>query len=304
MKADYIAVDWGSSQLRAWRIASGECTAQQSAPQGIKFVGNGQHEAVLRTLLAPWWQWIVAERVPVLMAGMIGSDSGWLDSGYQALPLEVSAIAQGCIPVPTSLPIQLWLRPGLALRRKDRANVMRGEEVQLLGALACVQADIYLFPGTHSKWVKPLRNADEVTIESFTTAMTGELYQLLLQHSLLGKGLPNEGAFDQPAFTRGVEEALQGDEGLINRLFYARSRRLLGYMPPEAVASWLSGALIGEELAQLARRWPTSNTLALVGDAPLTGHYLTACQLAGWQATVLDAQTAMLNGFRRIYAAL
>jgi 2-dehydro-3-deoxygalactonokinase len=304
MKADYIAVDWGSSQLRAWRIENGECTAQQSAPQGIKFVGKGQHEAVLRTLLAPWWEWIVAQQVPVLMAGMIGSDSGWLDSGYQALPLEVNAIAEGCIPVPTSLPIKLWLRPGLALRHKERANVMRGEEVQLLGALACLQADIYLFPGTHSKWVKPLRREAAITIESFSTAMTGELYQLLLQHSLLGKGLPSEGAFDSSAFSQGVEEALQSDEGLINRLFYARSRRLLGYMAPEAVASWLSGALIGEELAQLARHWPTSSTLALVGDTPLTGHYLTACQLAGRQATVLDAQTAMLNGFRRIYAAL
>lgn len=301
---NFIAIDWGSSQLRAWRIENGECTAQQSAPQGIKFVGSGQHEAVLRTLLAPWWQWIVAEQVPVLMAGMIGSDSGWLDSGYQALPVAVNALARGCISVPTSLPIRLWLRPGLALCHKDRANVMRGEEVQLLGALACLQADIYLFPGTHSKWVKPLCNAGEVTIENFTTAMTGELYQLLLQHSLLGKGLPSEGAFDPSAFTRGVQEALHSDEGLINRLFYARSRRLLGYMPPEAVASWLSGSLIGEELAQLARRWPTCNTLALVGDDPLTGYYLTACQLAGRQATIVDAQTAMLNGFRRIYAAL
>lgn len=304
MKADYIAVDWGSSQLRAWRIESGECTAQQSAPQGIKFVGSGQHEAVLRTLLSPWWEWIVAQRVPVLMAGMIGSDSGWLDSGYQTLPLEVTAIAQGCIAVPSSLPTPLWLRPGLALCHKERANVMRGEEVQLLGALACLRADIYLFPGTHSKWVKPLRTGSEVTIESFTTAMTGELYQLLLQHSLLGKGLPGEEVFDQPAFTQGVEEALQAEEGLINRLFYARSRRILGFMPPEAVASWLSGALIGEELAQLARCWPTTHTLALVGDAPLTDRYLSACQLAGRQATVIGAQTAILNGFRRIYAAL
>ncbi len=304
MKANYIAVDWGSSQLRAWRIENGECAAQRSVPQGIKFVGPGQHEAVLRTLLAPWWEWVVSEQTPVLMAGMIGSDSGWLDSGYQALPLAANAIAKGCIAVPSTLPIPLWLRPGLALRRKEWANVMRGEEVQLLGALACAPADIYVFPGTHSKWVMPLRWGEEVVIEGFSTAMTGELYQLLLQHSLLGKGLPSGSEFDMQAFGRGVEESLQSEEGLINRLFYARSRRLLGYLAPTAVASWISGTLIGEELAQLARRWPITGTLALVGDAPLTERYLDACRLAGRQATIIDAHTAMLNGFRRIYAAL
>jgi 2-dehydro-3-deoxygalactonokinase len=301
---NFIAIDWGSSQLRAWRIEKGACTAQQCVPQGIKFVGSGQHEAVLRTLLAPWWEWIVTAEVPVLMAGMIGSDSGWLDSGYQALPQAASAISRGCIAVPSSLPIQLWLRPGLALRQKERANVMRGEEVQLLGALDCAQADIYVFPGTHSKWVKPFHRGEEIVINAFSTAITGELYQLLLQHSLLGAGLPREDAFDVQAFTRGVEESLHSEEGLINRLFYARSRRLLGYLPATAVASWLSGTLIGEELAQLARHSLATDTLALVGDAPLTDHYLTACRLAQRQATVVDAQTAMLNGFRRIYAAL
>lgn len=303
MTANYIAIDWGSSHLRAWRIENGACVAQQQTAQGIKFVEPGSHDAVLMALLAPWRAWIEARQIPVLMAGMVGSDSGWLDSGYQRLPLPVEAIAAGCIAVPSSLRSPVWLRPGLAQWEEEGANVMRGEEVQLLGALACGQADIYLFPGTHSKWVKPSLQADGVLIEDFSTAITGELYQLLLQHSLLGKGLA-EGENDPQAFADGVQASLRGDDSLLNRLFYARSRRVLGYLAAASVASWLSGVLIGEELAQLVRRWPQSERLALVGDAPLVTHYLAACHIAGKKAVVIEAQVAMLNGFGRIYAAL
>ncbi|MDW5502399.1 2-dehydro-3-deoxygalactonokinase [Pseudomonas lundensis] len=303
MTANYIAIDWGSSHLRAWRIENGACVAQQQTAQGVKFVEPGSHDAVLMALLAPWRAWIEEKQIPVLMAGMIGSDSGWLDSGYQSLPLPVAAIAAGCIAVPSSLRSPVWLRPGLALQEPGRANVMRGEEVQLLGALTCLQADIYLFPGTHSKWVKPRIQADGLLIEDFSTAITGELYQVLLQHSLLGKGLPADEE-DPQAFADGVQASLRGEDSLLNRLFYARSRRVLGYLPAASVASWLSGVLIGEELAQLARRWPQSETLALVGDAPLVTHYLAACRMAGQKAEVIEAQVAMLNGFGRIYAAL
>ena len=303
MTANYIAIDWGSSHLRAWRIENGECVAHQQTAQGVKFVEPGSHDQVLMALLAPWRAWIEARQIPVLMAGMIGSDRGWLDSGYQKLPLPVTAIAAGCIAVPSSLRSPVWLRPGLALQEEERANVMRGEEVQLLGALACQQADVYLFPGTHSKWVKPVASSQGTYIEDFSTAITGELYQLLLQHSLLGQGLP-ESESDPQAFADGVLASLRGEDSLLNRLFYARSRRVLGYLAGASVASWLSGALIGEEFAQLVRRWPQSETLALVGDEPLVTHYLTACHIAGKKAVVVEAQVAMLNGFGRIYAAL
>lgn len=300
---DFIAIDWGSSHLRAWRVENGECVAQQQTAQGIKFVAAGSHDKVLTTLLAPWREWIEARQIPVLMAGMVGSDSGWLDSGYQTLPLEIGAIAAGCIAVPSSLRSPVWLRPGIALRESGNANVMRGEEVQLLGALACVTADIYLFPGTHSKWVKPNLRSEGIFIDAFSTSMTGELYQLLLQHSLLGKGVP-ESEFEPQAFAEGVQTSLQGQDGVLNRLFYARSGRLLNFLPATAVASWLSGVLLGEELVQLARRWPATDTLAVVGDMPLVTHYLAACELAGRKATVIAAQTASLNGFSKIYAAL
>jgi 2-dehydro-3-deoxygalactonokinase len=303
MTANYIAIDWGSSHLRAWRIENGACVAQQQTAQGVKFVEPGSHDAVLVALLAPWRAWIDARQIPVLMAGMVGSDSGWLDSGYQRLPLPVEAIAAGCIAVPSSLRSPVWLRPGLALWVEGRANVMRGEEVQLLGALTCRQADVYLFPGTHSKWVKPRLLADGVLIEAFSTAITGELYQLLLQHSLLGKGVATDDN-DPKAFADGVLASLQGEDSLLNRLFYARSRRILGYLSAASVASWLSGVLIGEELAQLMRQWPQSETLALVGDAPLVTYYLAACHIAGKKAEIIEAQVAMLNGFGRIYAAL
>ena len=303
MTANYIAIDWGSSHLRAWRIENGECVAHQQTAQGVKFIEPGSHDQVLMALLAPWRAWIEARQIPVLMAGMIGSDRGWLDSGYQKLPLPVTAIAAGCIAVPSSLRSAVWLRPGLALPEEERANVMRGEEVQLLGALACQQADVYLFPGTHSKWVKPAISPQGAWIAEFSTAITGEMYQLLLQHSLLGQGLP-EGESDPQAFADGVLASLRGEGSLLNRLFYARSRRVLGYLPAASVASWLSGVLIGDELAQLARRWPQSELLALVGDTPLVTHYLAACRIAEQKAVVVEAQVAMLNGFGRIYAAL
>lgn len=300
---NFIAIDWGSSNLRGWRVENGQCVAHLHSDRGIKTISDQQFEAELLSFIAPWREWIEANQIPLLMAGMVGSDLGWLDSGYQLLPMLVTEIATGMISLPCSLKTQVWLRPGLAVNEPRQANVMRGEEVQFLGALKMQPADVYLLPGTHSKWIQPLMLEGDIYLNRFSTIMTGELYQLLMNHSLIGQGVPDDG-FCREAFATGVLEAGQDAAAVIRQIFYGRSRRVLGFLAEEQVSSWLSGLLIGHELTQLKACYAQGSQFALVGDLPLADYYRQAAELSGCHAVIVDAQSATLNGFRSIYAAL
>lgn len=136
---------------------------------------------------------------PVVMAGMVGSNVGWKVAPYLPVPANFSAIGEQL----TSVGDKMWIVPGLCVSRDDNHNVMRGEETQLLGARALSPSSVYVMPGTHCKWVL----ADGEQIHDFRTVMTGELHHLLLRHSLVGAGLPEQ--INAPdAFTAGLERGL------------------------------------------------------------------------------------------------
>ena len=170
---------------------------------------------------------------------------------------------------------------------------MCGEETQLLGAMELAPAECYVLPGTHCKWVQ----VTDGMVRHFTTAMTGELHHLLMTQSLIGKGLPAQQA-DEAAFEQGLEKGL-AQPSLISELFVARAARVLGALAATSVSDYLSGLLIGAEVATLGQRYRTSG-VTLVGDPALNARYSRAMRARGMTVNSCSGDEALLGGMARI----
>jgi 2-dehydro-3-deoxygalactonokinase len=274
-----IAVDWGTSSFRAYRLAAGGAVVEsRNAAKGILAVPAGKFPEVLEEQIGDW---IGQGEAPVVMSGMVGSRQGWVEVPYVPCPAGYAEIAAAMRKVRDGV----WVVPGVSCR--DAAgvpDVMRGEEVQILGA---GRDGLFCLPGTHSKWVE----VEEGRLKRFSTHMTGEVYAVLKQHSILGR-MMEEGAADANAFAQGVARAGH-DGGLLHHLFGVRTRGLMGELGAAASASYLSGILIGHELGNVRAR-----ELCLLGAPALTGLYEAAAALLGMKAQALDPHAAARGLFR------
>lgn len=269
--AGLIGLDWGTSSLRAYRLdADGAVAEVRTRPWGIRQLPEGGFDAALAELTTGW------PALPRLACGMVGSRNGWCEVPYLDLPADVRALGRALHPFAAGDGRTLHLVPGL--RNPRGPDVMRGEETQLFGALArdpsLAAHATFVLPGTHSKWA----SVHDGAVVDFSTAMTGELFALLRQHSILGAGT-GDGAADPEAFARGVVAARDsGATGGLSRLFSTRALMLDGTLAPASVADYLSGLLLGEELrAQLASgRFRVDTPIQLIGDAALCARYRAA----------------------------
>ncbi len=282
-----IAIDWGTSSARAYALdANGTVVSERSAPLGIQRISDGRFADALATLCGG----AIPEGVPLLASGMIGSRQGWVEAPYCACPAGFAAIAAGLVGVSGT---DLRIVPGLICRDSDGTpDVMRGEETQIFGALAedDTVPRVIVLPGTHCKWAI----VRDSRVETFATFMTGELYAVLRAHSILGR-LAMDTA-DDAALARGVRASLRDDAALSRDLFSARTLALTGALASEGVADYLSGLLLGAEIAA-ARRWLVRRQLAaakvtLIGDATLCARYRQALELAGVAALPGPADAA------------
>lgn len=276
-----IAIDWGTTNRRVYCIAEGEVVQSSRDDRGVLAMAEGGYEAALADIRAAHGD------EPVLMAGMVGSTIGWRDAGYVAPPAGLQALADGLYRIDARTAIV----PGLAIDDGTRADVMRGEEVQLLGAVAAglVPADAWLCqPGTHCKWAEVAGGR----IADFTTAMSGELFALLRQHSVLARQLQAP-VVDGPAFAQGVAEGAKRD--LAASLFSVRAGGVLGQLSDGDAASYASGILIGSDVA--ARLDTTGNgPVHVLADAELGGLYHCAITLLGGTAKRIDSHAAFVAG--------
>ncbi len=276
-----IGIDWGTTSLRAWTIAAdGRVLDTRRRDLGILRVPNGDFAAAFTESIGDWH----ALGLPVLMSGMIGSRQGWVEAPYVPCPADLSALGSHLAAPPNTE--RVWIVPGLSLKDGDRRDVIRGEETQIAGAVGQGSA-IAVLPGTHSKWVK----VESGCIADFATFMTGELYDVLRRHSILGRLMP-EGAANDDGFRRGVTAARDGDGGLSGALFSARALGLFGDVPPGALSDYLSGLLIGYELREALQRFPASDVL-VIGSAGLTQRYAMACDLFGVTTQSADESAAV-----------
>ena len=294
--AALIAIDWGTTSARAYRLdAAGEVLATHSAPLGIKAIHDGQFRPALDALLADWRD----DAAPRIACGMIGSRQGWIEAPYVDCPAGLAKLGEMLTQTPGG---GLAIVPGA--RCVDAAgvpDVMRGEETQLAGALRDdVPRMLAVLPGTHSKWALVERGV----LIDFATYMTGELYAILLDHSILGRMAANGADVASAAgmaFKRGVARGLAAN-GFAHAVFGARTLALAGDLAPEEVGDWLSGVLIGDEI-RAARSWARergadATDVRVIGDDTIVARYMTALGEAGVRAEAGPAVAAAQGLFR------
>ncbi|MCL6353275.1 2-dehydro-3-deoxygalactonokinase [Pectobacterium polaris] len=292
MSESYIAIDWGSTNLRAWLYLDGVCIDSMKSEAGVTRLNGQTPQQVFQQIVAPWQQ----HNVPVVMAGMIGSNAGWLSVPYLSCPTRLTDVAHRLTRVEEAQPLAAWIVPGLSIAQDDNCNVIRGEETQLIGAYSECPSSLYLMPGTHSKWVR----ADDSNVLDFRTVMTGELHHLLMTQSLIGVGL-TEQQLSPDAFQQGLELGFT-DDNIIRCLFETRAAHVLGRLEKSAVSDWLSGLLIGNEVSQMQRHYQVvaGESITLIGSPVLTARYEKALQQAGLRWQQLDGDRAFQAGIRSI----
>ena len=277
-----IALDWGTTSLRAYLLGDhGAVLDRRAEALGILQVPGRDFARVFDDVIKEWRTRDAA--LPAIASGMIGSAQGWVEAPYVDVPADVGAVARMLVEVPE---VNLRIVPGLA-QRGATPDVMRGEETQLFGATigapALAPRGTVVLPGTHSKWVR----LSDGRIERFTTYMTGELFAVLREHSILGRlagaAAPLAGGTGD-AFLRGVGAARQSRAGLSSVLFSARAASLVGDLPASDSLDYLSGLLIGDEVRSgLATHEPPR---ALIGDPRLCERYAAA--LAAFDVADVD----------------
>ncbi|WP_407220014.1 2-dehydro-3-deoxygalactonokinase [Enterobacter sp. CPE_E1214] len=290
MTSRYIAIDWGSTNLRAWLYQGEQCLESRQSEAGVTRLNGKSPEAVLAEVTQNWRD----GATPVVMAGMVGSNVGWKIAPYLPVPAHFSAIGEQL----TYVDDNVWIIPGLCVSRDDNHNVMRGEETQLLGARTLSPSSVYVMPGTHCKWVQ----ADAEQIHDFRTVMTGELHHLLLTHSLVGAGLPAQET-SPAAFTAGLERGLASPD-VLPKLFEVRASHVLGNLPREQVSEFLSGLLIGAEVATMRDFVPTGQAITIVAGSALTSRYQQAFHAIGRDVAAISGDTAFQAGIRSIAHAV
>jgi 2-dehydro-3-deoxygalactonokinase len=287
-----IGVDWGASRQRAFLYdAAGAVVETREDSRALLGIPAGGFEAVLADLTRDWAAPGMAE---FWLCGMVGSRQGWAEAPYAPCPADDAAIAARVLKLEPPLgPVRI--APGLALHTPDRVDVMRGEETQILGAAPDGWTGWVVTPGTHSKWAR----LEGGRIITFRTWMTGELFAVLKGHSILS-ALMTPAADDPDAFALGALRALEEPRAMASLIFGARAEPLLGRIAPASIASYLSGVLIGAEIAGAA---PDEGVL-LVGAQELTRLYEKALGLAGRQVLgVVDGVVAASSGLWRLRAA-
>ncbi len=286
---EWIAVDWGTSNLRVWAMQGAQVLAQAQSGDGMGGLTRDGFGPALTALIADW---NVGPATPIIACGMVGSRQGWVEAPYRAVPC--APLDAQLITVPdTSLNVRVI--PGL--RQDTPADVMRGEETQIAGFLALNPGwdGVICLPGTHAKWVQI--SAGEVV--SFQTFMSGELFALLSGHSVLRHSVQS-GDGDQAAFDEAVSDTISRPEKLAARLFSIRASDLLQATAPATARARLSGLLIGAELAAARPYWLGQN-IALIGTPEHSRNYASALAAQGVPATITDAERMTLAGLTAAY---
>jgi 2-dehydro-3-deoxygalactonokinase len=297
-----IGVDWGSSNVRAFLIDRGGRTIARRERSAPLRTLAGSHASVLAELIASWREDVPG--MPILLSGMVGSREGWHDAGYCGLPADPATVAAHCLTVEDG-GLRASIVPGL--RQGDEGgeslDFMRGEEVQLFGALALTGASggIFCLPGTHSKWI--VVEAGRIT--AFRTYMTGDLFEVLKTHSVLSFTTRDETALPGAAFDAALARTVHG-EGPLGQLFSVRALNLSGRYGRAEATAYLSGLLIGHEVDEALRRFRAEDgtPVRLICDPQLGRLYRRALEWRGLGVEAIDGAAAAAAGLATIASLL
>lgn len=291
-KPAFVAVDWGTSSFRAWLMAAdGHVLADTRGPEGMLHCASSGFAPVLAEHVARLG---ATQHLPVLICGMAGAKQGWVEAPYLHTPTRLDALHDGAQRVPAAGDVRIL--PGIAQARAAAPDVMRGEETQLLGITEPDFTGLVCIPGTHSKWIR----IETGRIVSFTTYMTGELFSVIAQHSILKHAVDHDAGSSvaSDAFRNGLRHALKTPAALSASLFSLRAAQLLGFAQQADGAARLSGLLIGTEIADAGARY-SKQPIRLIGTGALGQLYAAALADAGFEATIVDAEYASQRGLAK-----
>jgi 2-dehydro-3-deoxygalactonokinase len=291
-----IVVDWGTTNLRVFSCRrDGSILDRVHSSVGIKSVPKDGFPAVLKPVIDKMGE---LEDPTLFVCGMAGAKGGWLEAPYCQTPLALEGIAAKLTPLPGGL--NGYLLPGAKTPSSNgTSDVMRGEEIQIFGGISRLglKNGVFCLPGTHSKWVRVRAGQ----IVDFATFMTGDLFQALAYTIL---ACDAAAAPDPEAFKLGLQTSVQADCGLLHQLFSARTAVLDGVLRPDQMSEYVSGLLIGHELAgALAFREP-GETVVLIGAESLCRRYQQALTQVGFASTVLDSGAAVCAGVAALHGLL
>ncbi len=288
--SEWIALDWGTTHLRAWRLsADGTIIHSAKSERGMASLSPSGFEGALIELISPWLTEGIS--VPVVGCGMVGAKQGWQEVPYTTTP---------CKPITTPAKIRtldrrIEVHICGGIKQDSPADVMRGEETQVAGFVARNPGfdGILCLPGTHSKWV----SVEGGSISGFQTFMTGELFALLAEQSVLRHSIDVK-AWDEGEFVKTVVSAIESPHGAGSSFFNIRAEGLLNGLSPAAGHARLSGFLIGQEIAGAAHFWKTASKVGIIGDSKLASHYQAAFAAVGLSSDIHPVEAMTLAGLQ------
>ena len=296
---DWVAVDWGTSNVRAWGIAAdGSQTFSARSDKGMGKISRADYPGVLESLVG-------AETkgpVDVVICGMAGARQGWIEAPYFETPARLGHLAARAVtPAGAGERFSPRILPGVCQRATGSEDVMRGEETQILGLLRLRPGfeGTAILPGTHSKWIE----ISDGRITRFQSAMTGELYEVLSQHSVLRHSFASEqaGPETDAGTVAGMQAGLDHPELVTSLAFRTRAASLLSGKGADWCSGYLSGLLIGAEIGG-HRDWLGTAVVPLIGSARLCRTYASVLQTIGIESLSIDATDATLAGLKEARA--
>lgn len=291
-----IVVDWGTTNLRVCACSNdGTILKSAHSTQGIKSVPKGGFSGALTQMIDKLGE---CSEQPIYVCGMAGARGGWREAPYCGTPIAIEDIAANLTPLPEKL--DGYLLPGAKTVSPDGTlDVMRGEEIQIFGGMSKfdIQNGVVCLPGTHSKWVR----IEDGRIVNFATFMTGDIFNAL-SHTILSCEEKTE--HDPTAFGLGLKASVDSDCGLLHRLFTARTRVLDGTLMPNQVSAYVSGLLIGHELAESSSFCEPSERIVLIGSKVLCHRYQEALDYFGRKYVSLDSSDATCAGVAVLHELL
>lgn len=291
-----VGVDWGSTRFRAYLLdEAGNLIDSVTSNRGIFSRKRRSYEEILFRNCERWLRWM--PEMPVLMAGMIGSRNGWIETGYLSCPVSIRCLGANIVQVQDICSHHAYIVPGISCLASPRLpDVIRGEETQVFGVLdkPAVNNLIACLPGTHSKWIQVENNK----ITRFSTYMTGEMFAAILRCGSISSIL-DDCTDDANNFMEGVGVS-QRDGGLLNHLFSIRSRAVTSQNGYKQNRSYLSGLLIGAEIRSALDLYPVTSDIVVIGANSLVRDYSLAFSSLGISVSSYTSENAFINGLWKL----
>lgn len=293
LKENIILIDWGTTNVRAFLVdsLSGDVVDRRQNDKGIKYVPAGGYPEVYAELT---YGWLDTAKF-TLMAGMVGSANGWEEAAYVPLPASPLKVSEHIHTLLSAKDV--YIVGGLCCAGIDNTyDVLRGEEVQIIGLLAKLQQEkkLVCLPGTHSKWLEVDENN---IIDSFTTVMSGDFFSAVCTSTIMAMMLDTPQVFSQVEFTRGVELSARPG-GIMAHMFKVRGALLFNQIKPEHIESMISGIVIGSEINSMKEVYDTNTTIHVVATKALAEKYSQAFDILEIAHQVHGGDTLSLEGMK------